>query len=229
MADKFPELEDDLVQDGFVSENNDETDFLRREAEILGDEFKTEQDSDILSKDESDSKTAGTSVNEADAIAAASYKPQDVDEVPESFQEEDDDDEFGEPQSTSVEPAARGTSDAVKDWQARRELEISERDQAEDQAKADLQEEAAKHIDDFYENYNIKKHQGIEQTQKEAEEFLSKTHNFASQDSTVWDKALQLINLEDADIVDGRDRSKFKEILQRLKGNKSAPGATTEN
>ncbi|QEU62513.1 Clc1 [Kluyveromyces lactis] len=226
MADKFPELEDDLVQDGFVTGDGDETEFLRREAEILGDEFKTEQDSELLSKNDSDSKTLGTSVNEADAIAAASYQPQDVEGVSNPIEEEEDDDEFGEPQSSSAEPVVRGKSEALENWKARRELEISERDQAEDQAKADLQEEAAKHIDDFYENYNIKKQQGIDQTQKEAEEFLAKTHDFASQDLTVWDKALQLINLEDADIVDGRDRSKFKEILQRLKGNESAPGAT---
>lgn len=78
MADKFPELEDESVQDNFVANDGDDTDFLRREAEILGDEFKTEQDSELLTQeDDSDSKTLGTSVNEADAIAAASYKEQD--------------------------------------------------------------------------------------------------------------------------------------------------------
>lgn len=236
MADKFPELEDESVQDNFVANDGDDTDFLRREAEILGDEFKTEQDSELLTQeDDSDTKTLGTSVNEADAIAAASYKEQDnsnnstgeVEEpsVPAGVDDEEEE-EFGELESSHVPaPISRGDSEALKNWKERRELEIAERDQAEEKAKAELQEEAAKHMDDFYENYNIKKHQGIEETRKEAEEFLASIHGFASQDLSVWDKALQLINLEDADIVDGRDRSKFKEILQRLKGNNSAPGA----
>ena len=122
--------------------------------------------------------------------------------------------------------ANREPSQAIKNWRERRELEIAERDQAEDKAKLELQEEAARHIDDFYENYNIKKQHGIEETKAEAEKFLKQTNGFASQDITLWDKVLQLINIEDADIVEDRDRSKFKEILLRLKGNASAPGAS---
>nr|CAI6531345.1 ALI_HP1_G0023530.mRNA.1.CDS.1 [Saccharomyces cerevisiae] len=40
-----------------------------------------------------------------------------------------------------------------------------------------------------------------------------KRDEFFGQDTMTWDRALQLINQDDADIIGGRDRSKFKEIL----------------
>lgn len=91
--------------------------------------------------------------------------------------------------------------------------------------KKELQDEAIKHIDDFYDSYNKKKEQQLEDAAKEAEAFLKKRDEFFGQDNTTWDRALQLINQDDADIIGGRDRSKFKEILLRLKGNAKAPGA----
>lgn len=232
MAEKFPELDDAVIQDDFVS--GDDTDFLRREAEMLGDEFKTEQDSAFLSDEKKDDSEAfeeqypeveentipSTTINEAQAVASARGSQYDAEQY-----EEEEDEEFGEPQISSVEPVIREKSEALKHWQERRELEIAERDQAEEKAKLELQEEATKHIDDFYDNYNMKKQKSIEETKGEAQKFLAELQNFVSQDNTIWNKALQLLNVEDADVVDGRDRSKFKEILQRIKNNTNAPGA----
>lgn len=115
---------------------------------------------------------------------------------------------------------------AVAEWKEKREAQIEARDKADREAKERLQEEAVKHIDDFYENYNRKKSQQLETVKKESEEFLKKKNEFFSQENTTtWDRVLQLINEDDADVLGGRDRSKFKEILQRLKGNTSAPAA----
>lgn len=122
--------------------------------------------------------------------------------------------------------AGTGNFSAVEEWERKREAQIESRDQEDREAKEKLREEAVKHIDDFYENYNRKKAQHLETVKQESEEFLKKKNEFFSQENTTtWDRVLQLINQDDADVLGDRDRSKFKEILQRLKGNANAPGA----
>lgn len=136
---------------------------------------------------------------------------------------ENTEDEFSAPQSAV---SSGGNTDAIVEWREKRQADIAERDAADEEAKNELQEEAVKHIDDFYDNYNRKKSQNLETVKNETEEFMKKKDAFFSQENTTtWDRVLQLINEDDADILGGRDRSKFKEILQRLKGNSSAPGA----
>lgn len=118
------------------------------------------------------------------------------------------------------------SSNVIAEWKQRREVELNERDGADERAKGELKEEAIKHIDEFYENYNRKKSEQLEGVRREAEEFQKNRDEFSSQEgTTTWDRVLQLINEDDADQVAGRDKSKFKEILQRLKGNTAAPGA----
>lgn len=216
MSEKFPPLEDETVANEATA--GDETDFLKREADILGDEFKTEQDSELLKQDEDeDIKEFENQFPELDGAPAAAIQEQ-------AAPENDEDDEFGEPQAAT---STTTPSEAISHWKERRDLEISQRDQADEEAKEQLQEEAVKHIDNFYENYNKKKQQQLETTSKEAEQFLKERDEFFAQKNTTWDRALQLINTDDADVVGGRDRSKFKEILLRLKGNEKAPGASS--
>lgn len=216
MSEKFPPLEDETVANEATA--GDETDFLKREADILGDEFKTEQDSELLKQDEDeDIKEFENQFPELDEAPAAAIQEQ-------AAPENDEDDEFGEPQAAT---STTTPSEAISHWKERRDLEISQRDQADEEAKEQLQEEAVKHIDNFYENYNKKKQQQLETTSKEAEQFLKERDEFFAQKNTTWDRALQLINTDDADVVGGRDRSKFKEILLRLKGNEKAPGASS--
>ncbi|AAS54799.1 AGR309Cp [Eremothecium gossypii ATCC 10895] len=121
--------------------------------------------------------------------------------------------------------ATSDSSEPIRKWQERREAEIAERDESEAAATQRLQAEAIKHIDDFYEVYSKKKQQQVEQARREAEEFLQQRDTFFDQDNTVWDRVLQLINTEDADVLGDRDRSKFKDILLRLKGQEHVPGA----
>lgn len=216
MSEKFPPLEDETVANEATA--GDETDFLKREADILGDEFKTEQDSELLKQDEDeDIKEFENQFPELDEAPAAAIQEQ-------AAPENDEDDEFGEPQAAT---STTTPSEAISHWKERRDLEISQRDQADEEAKEQLQEEAVKHIDNFYENYNKKKQQQLETTSKEAEQFLKERDEFFAQKNTTWDRALQLINTDDADVVGDRDRSKFKEILLRLKGNEKAPGASS--
>lgn len=215
MAEKFPPLENEEFITEPVSGQED-TDFLKREAELLGDEFKTEEDSELFQEEKSDE------------LQNFEEQYPEVENVNTSSKTGDDnmsDDDFGEPQSAAGQETGPRQSEAVSQWRENREREISERDAAQEKAKLQLQEDAAKHMDDFYDNYNRKKEQQLKNTKSEAEKFLKERAEFLNQNNTTWDRVLQLINVDDADLVGGRDRSKFKEILVKLKGNKNAPGA----
>lgn len=164
---------------------------------------------------------ANSGADEPDLLDSVSDE-QETNQVPEQQEEILEDDV----EDTYVASSADRKGDAIREWKEQRDAEIEARDQADLEAKARLQEAAIKHIDDFYENYNRKKAQQLEAVKSEAEEFLRKKNEFFSQENTTtWDRVLQLINEDDADILGGRDRSKFKEILQRLRGNPNAPGA----
>lgn len=151
-------------------------------------------------------------------------EPQTKDEEEQYDQLEDE--EFSAPQSSVNEDSEDASASMIAQWRNKYRAEIEEKDAADEEGKRELKEEAVKHIDDFYENYNRKKEQQLATVKAEAEEFLKQKENFFSQENTTtWDRALQLINEDDADVLGDRDRSKFKEILQRLKGKTSAPGA----
>ncbi|AET41502.1 clathrin light chain CLC1 Ecym_8217 [Eremothecium cymbalariae DBVPG len=149
-------------------------------------------------------------------------------------QENWNEEEFGDLRSSKssslsdTTEIAEDASEAVRNWKERRRLEIEERDRSDAEIKERLQEEAVKHIDDFYEIYNKKKEQQLEQSKKDAEAFLKEREEFFNQDNTVWDRVMQLINVDDADVVGDRDRSKFKDILLRLQGNQDAPGVISK-
>ncbi|SCU85957.1 LADA_0D11122g1_1 [Lachancea dasiensis] len=211
MAEKFPPLENENF-DSELAPEQEETDFLKREAELLGDEFKTEQDSEFL-QDESNGDDDFGNFEEVPAPsegapAGSGQADMLVNDLPEE---------------RNAHPSSE--SEAVSHWKENRVREIDEKDAAQKNAKTKLQEEAAKHMDDFYDTYNRKKEQQLKSSRDEAEKFTKEKDGFFSQSNTTWDRVLQLINVDDADLVNGRDRSKFKELLIKLKGNTSAPGA----
>ncbi|SCU97168.1 LANO_0E15346g1_1 [Lachancea nothofagi CBS 11611] len=216
MSEKFPPLENE----NFESEagaSQEETDFLKREAELLGDEFKTEQDSEFLQDEDDDEFGNFEEVPAVSQSNAAANKTQD-DEMSEESQ-------TIETQHSKDEASSPTDSKAVSNWREARDREVSERDVAQGEAKTKLQDDAVKHMDDFYDNYNRKKEQQLNTSRSDAEKFLKERDGFLAQKNTTWDRVLQLINVDDADLVNGRDRSKFKEILVKLKGNPNAPGA----
>ncbi|KAH3899062.1 clathrin light chain CLC1 SCDLUD_004484 [Saccharomycodes ludwigii] len=224
MADKFPDLDS---SSGVVAENEfNETDFLKREAEVLGDEFKTDQDKDILT----------SNISNVDAATLENQQENtnnDVQNNASSNHDDDDDDDFGDfDQNTSTTATDTDTnthepSQALEQWKEVRDAEIKQKDETDKQAKDNLIKEATADIDQFYEDYSKKKQVKLDETAKEAEEFSKQKEQFFTQkDTTTWDRVLQLINTDDADVIGGRDRSKFKEILLKLKGNEKAPGAS---
>lgn len=210
MSEKFPPLENN--DSDLVANLDNSTDFLKREAEVLGDEFKTEQDAELLDDGSlSDFNNDNAAKDNEDAA------------VQENLNTSESYDDFGDMQQSTT--TAEDRSHVVQEWKTKRDNEIREKDEAELEAKKKLQDEAIKYIDGFYDNYNKKKEQHISTTKKEAEEFLKERDQFFSQDNTTWDRVLQLINVDDADVIGGRDRSKFKEILLKLKGKTGVPGA----
>ncbi|SCU82603.1 LAME_0C02014g1_1 [Lachancea meyersii CBS 8951] len=216
MAEKFPPLENDTFEPESTS-GQQETDFLKREAELLGDEFKTEEDSEFLQNADEDDFGDFEEVPARAHTDSAAAESQKNDFIGEDHQQSDS-------QNSSASLQAED-SQVIAEWEETRDREISERDTAQEEAKTKLQEEAVKHMDDFYDSYNRKKEQQLKTTRAEAEKFLKERQEFATQDNTTWDRVLQLINVDDADLVNGRDRSKFKEILLKVKGNPNAPGA----
>lgn len=215
MAEKFPALDNEVPTEEnnneiLSNENSGETDFLQREADLLGDEFKTEQDADLLGEapaeeddDEFDdfasNSNIDTTINEAEAITSAQEL------------------------ETTTNTNAQET---INQWRESYNKEIQDRDEREAGEKDTLQKDAINYIDEFYDNYDKKKQEGINTSQAAAKEFIAKRDQFFQQEgTTTWDRAFQLINEDDAAVVGGRDRTKFKEILQRLQGKVDAPGA----
>jgi hypothetical protein len=116
-------------------------------------------------------------------------------------------------------------SEPLKEWKVRQELEIKRRDELSESKKRETRDKAKAAIDDFYENYNTKKDESIEQTRGEAKTFLEERDN-AVAGGTSWDRIAKLIDTsEKGTKVKGRDKSRFKEMLLSLKGDPDAPGA----
>ncbi|KOG99654.1 clathrin light chain CLC1 [Saccharomyces eubayanus] len=234
MSEKFPPLEDENVDFTANDKKEDDTSFLRREAEIVGDEFKTEQDDEILENEASpaDDEIKDFEEQFPDINSANGEIPNDQNGstvAPTSNDNGDESDDFSEfesvPANQSTESTKEDRSEVVDQWKQRRATEIHQKDVKDEESKKELQDEAVKHVDKFYDSYNKKKEQQLEDASKDAEAFLKKRDEFFGQDNTTWDRVLQLINQDDADVIGSRDRSKFKEILLRLKGNSKAPGA----
>ncbi|ODQ81384.1 hypothetical protein BABINDRAFT_170907 [Babjeviella inositovora NRRL Y-12698] len=204
MADKFPALDDieQDIQDG-------DADFLKREQELLGDEFRQPEDAEVVEDDEVSKFESQFPSVESDEEAAE----EPVEETATQFE------------TLAVNDDYSGESDAIRSWKESRTLEISKRDEVAAKKKESIKEEAQKAIDDFYDNYNNKKELGIEETRKAETEFLEERDNFLSKDTTVWDRVLTLVNENESTEVGGRDKTKFKELLGKLKGNAKAPGA----
>ncbi|KAK6464149.1 clathrin light chain [Scheffersomyces coipomensis] len=219
MADKFPAIEtiDNDLPD--VEGDNFESDFLSREKELVGDEFKTEQDKDILADEDNDINEFKEQFPEVDDSAAPQVAQVD----------DEDDDEFeGFGSNTSSAPAAakyEGESVHLKEWKERRDLEIKEREAANSKKKDDIVNKARQTVDDFYDNYNNKKEQHSKEILKEQEDYLEKRDKFL-QRGTLWDRVNELVGeVGELPESENRDKSKFKELLTKLKGKENVPGA----
>ncbi|GMF08425.1 unnamed protein product [[Candida] boidinii] len=224
MADKFPEIND--IPTGEES-NTAEGDFLSREKELLGDEFATAEDNDVLKADD----------EEDDEFEDFKSQYPDVAGQDEQLKQAKEDEEIAKESVTgSVTSGVANEfakldlnqSEHIKEWKERRNLEISKRDEIANRKLNEIKEKAKQNIDDFYENYNNKKDVAINQTKKEEDEFLAKRDSFLER-GTVWDRSIELLNLnknsKSIDPENLRDKTKFKDLLLALKGKENVPGA----
>ncbi|KAK6501702.1 hypothetical protein TWF481_009528 [Arthrobotrys musiformis] len=116
--------------------------------------------------------------------------------------------------------------EVIKQWRERQQLEIQRRDELSESRKQETVDKARAAIDDFYDNYNSKKDKSIEQTRKEAEEFLDSREN-TSVGGTAWERIAKLVDLTDKGVKTGKsDKSRFRELLISLRKDEKAPGAS---
>lgn len=206
MADKYPELEIP------VEDQEVQGDFLSREKELVGDEFQTEQDKEVLVESDEDIQEFKEQYPEVENTIAEPYQPE---------EEEEEFEEFG---SNAPATSELGESEPLKEWKQRRELEIEQRENANSKKKQDIIATAQQSIDDFYDNYNNKKEQHSKDILKEEEAFLQNRDGFLTR-GTLWDRVGELVS-EVGEVGDeGRDRSKFSALLKKLKGKENVPGA----
>ena len=219
MADKFPALDsiDNEVPTNDSTEDVGESDFLSREKELLGDEFKTEDDKDALEGSDDEINDFKEQFPDVEDTKADEEEESETDDK--GF-EDDVNTGFSSNASESIED-----SKPIKEWKERRDLEISERENANSKKKEGIISKAQETIDDFYENYNNKKEKHSKDILKEQEEFLEKRDGFLK-NGTLWDRVNELVE-EVGELPDdgNRDKTRFKKLLGKLKGKENAPGA----
>lgn len=215
MADKFPALDSidkDLpVEEG--SENYGGSDFLSREKELVGDEFKTEDDKKAFEESDDEINDFKEQYPEVD------YKNNPELEDTGAGQFAESNDSIHTQYEDGEEPKS------IREWRARRELEISERDKANAKKKESIIQEARQTVDDFYDNYNSKKEENSKKVLEEQQAFLQKRDNFLKR-GTFWDRVDELINeAGELPIDEKRDRSRLEGLLAKLKGKDNVPAA----
>ncbi|RPA83577.1 hypothetical protein BJ508DRAFT_413255 [Ascobolus immersus RN42] len=223
----FPSIEE--IEDGLITTDDapiGTDDLLAREAELLGDDalmFRTPAD-DLLRASNTQSYDAGfPDISGGDQTefggpggtftSAAPYLPPQTElygAAPTAQEEE-------EPQ-------------VIKEWRERQALEIQRRDELSAKRKAETIEKAQVAIDDFYENYNIKKDKTIAQTRQEAEEYLKSIQENSSGDGNSWDKIAKYVDMSEKKARGaGPDKTRFREMLLSLRKDDNAPGASSGN
>jgi len=227
MADKFPEINDVSV-DGNEQPAGD---FLSREKAALGDEFATEEDQKIVEDandgEDEEFQDFKTQFPAVDSQASETVAPE-GEAANKEAGNSDELDTGAEVVTKKFKSLNLDESEPVKEWKKKREAEIAEKDEADAKKLQELKEDAQKATDEFYDNYNNKKDELVEQTKAEEKKFLEKRDSFLEK-GTVWDHAIELLKLnKNSSSVDDeshRDKTRFKEILLSLKGKESVPGA----
>ncbi|RPB22277.1 hypothetical protein L211DRAFT_839924 [Terfezia boudieri ATCC MYA-4762] len=228
MASHFPSIEDfDPSIDPVAGTGGGESlDFLQREQQALGDLFDTTDSSafpDLLNTED-----AG---NNATSEFERSFPALDHDQNPAGV--------IGStlPYMPSFAASANPTPqppthiddeeepEVIREWRERIALRIAHQDEQSERKKRENIENARHAIDDFYENYNVKKEKLIAQTRKEEEEFLANREN-PSFGGTTWERIAKLVDLSDKGAKSGKsDKTRFRELLLSLRKDESAPGA----
>ncbi|XBW37069.1 hypothetical protein QEN19_002646 [Hanseniaspora menglaensis] len=217
----FPALDDQPTFTSQTLDVSEDTDFLKREQEILGDEFKNEKDSEILQDIVSSDDEEVNVFNQQFPDLDGSEKQEPVD-----VNEEEDFADFEEAKQVTVQETKEATSsEAIDNWKQRRDLEIKDRDEQDLAKKEALKKDAVDQVHLMYEEYEAKKLNSLKETKAKVEEFEKErqlffkgNEGFDAKSNVSWKKSLELLDdLESlSENVGGRDRSKFKELLVKL-------------
>lgn len=193
---------------------SDEPDFLAREKALLGDEFSTPQDDAVLlNEDEFASQYPDISSSDAP------NGEQEAEQVPVESQY---------PATSESETFIPGeTPEPIRLWKSKRDEEIAEKDKISALKIDEITANARKLTDQFYEDYNGKKEAKISQIEEEEANFIAKRDSFFKNDSSVWDRAIKLIDLKKSTGTTGnnRDKTRFRDIMLGLKDKLDVPGA----
>lgn len=235
MADKFPEIDDTAATPDIAAPDSD---FLSREKEALGDEFKSANDEEILKQvnenDEDNDEEFDDFKSQFPEVSTENTKEeiQEPEIVEDEYQIESTSTNANSSNSNIADKFTNlnlNESEHIKEWKETRALEISKRDEIAQRKLDDIKKDAEKAIDDFYENYNNKKDDSISETKKTEKEFIEKRDQFL-ENGTVWDRVVELLKLDkNSDAIDAdnlRDKTKFRDLLLALKGKEGVPGAS---
>ncbi|OAA64589.1 clathrin light chain [Niveomyces insectorum RCEF 264] len=227
MADRFPSLEDfdsGDIKDASLEASTD--DFLARERAVLGDDanqFATPGDSAAFSPDEGnllgDGGNVETSQFESNFpdLAAQQAAPASTITGPSV--------EFKSGYATTVEEEEE--PDVIKAWRQKRDEQNAKRAEQFAQQRQETVAEAQRNIDDFYENYNNKRDKLVNQTRKEAEQFLESRDDVTS-GGTSWERIAKLVDISGKGAkggASGSGKERFRELLMSLRKDEKAPGA----
>lgn len=240
MADRFPSLEDFNEGQTEVVETDaaDNEDFLARERAALGDDadqFATPND-----------LTAAAEYDDNDLLGGDEAVPQhgaseEISGFESSFPAIDTRNEAVAPGGTitgtgspfpqtgySSYTQPEEESEAVKEWRARRDADLSRRAETAAEKKAATVKKAQEDIDDFYVSYGNRADKARAQTRKEAEEFLANRED-TSAGGTSWERIAKLVDVSGKGAkggASGSGKERFREILLDLRKDTNAPGAS---
>lgn len=234
MSSKFPSLEEIDSDLDFQTSNANDTnnsandefdldtgaDFLSREKELLGDdakEFATSDDAKVQGEPDeiAEFKSSFPALDTADTPSTQNTTAASLDATSE------DDNKKSSPDFSKL---SLEDSSAVREWRERQALEIQRRDEVSESKRKETRETAMKAIDDFYDNYSNKKESHIDEVREQEKAFIEERDNSVT--GTIWDRALKLIDTSNSAAKSAiHDKTRFRDVLLTLKGNKDAPGA----
>ncbi|KAG6034870.1 hypothetical protein E4U41_006340 [Claviceps citrina] len=234
MADRFPSIDDfdagaqTEIRDSFVESSAD--DFLAREKALLGDDA-----SQFVTGDDAAIAEPGGDLLAQSVVEDSTFESQFPDLAGPSASV------GGPPGGSSItDPSVNYNSgyqtqvnseeepEVIRRWREQRDAHITKRAEQLAAQRVETIKEAQRNIDDFYENYNLKKDKGIAQTRKEAEEFLESREDIAS-GGTSWERIAKLVDVSGKGTrggATGSGKERFREILTSLRKDEKAPGAT---
>ncbi|KAJ9142766.1 Clathrin light chain [Pleurostoma richardsiae] len=229
MADRFPSLEDfDSGAQTEIQDANGEPsadDFLAREKAILGDDanqFATSEDAAAFGGDDDLlGGPGGDSAQFESQFPDLAASPAVTASGPITGPSVSYNSGFAAHAEEEEEP------EVIKAWREKRDEQIAKRAEQFAAQRQETIEEAQRNIDAFYENYNNKKEKTINQTRKEADDFLASREDTTS-GGTSWERIAKLVDVSGKGQKGGgagSGKERFRELLVSLRKDEKAPGA----